>query len=315
LHENNLDLDQVARHDRDRADYIDLDMWRRKVPERSAPSVRGRQLARELRRLREAAGLTGEAAAVSLGWSSAKVSRIETARTPVAASDLPPLLALYGATGAEAERLEWMAQTARERGWWRIYADDLPSEYTTYIGLEAEASSVTYYLATVLPGLLQTEDYARAVLQSIILLPPGEVERRVQVRRTRQRRLDETDGTSLNLLAVLDESVLRRRVGGLEVMRDQLGHLVDLAGHPNIAIQVLPYSAGAHAATSGPFTILTVPHYRDTEIVYVELMGGGLFIEDEQEVYRYTLVIDDLRAAALDTAESIAFINKIITEL
>lgn len=284
------------------------------MPERSAPSVRGRQLARELRKLREAAGLTGEAAAARLGWSSAKVSRIETARTPIAVSDLHSLLSLYGATDTVAERLGWMAETARERGWWELYADDLPSEYTTLIGLEAEASSVTYYIATVLPGLLQTEDYARAVLKSIILLPPGEVERRVHVRRTRQGRLHETDGTPLNFSAILDESVLRRQVGGPEVMRDQLRHLVSLAGLPNIAIQVLPFSAGAHAATSGPFTILAVPYYGDTEIVHVELMGGGVFIEDEREVYRYTLVVNDLRTAALGTAESIAFINKIITE-
>jgi hypothetical protein len=227
---------------------------------------------------------------------------------PVADLDLRKLLDLYGTTPAQAERLERMAVTARERRWWEVYAGGLPLEYTTYIELETDASSVTYYSAIMLPGLLQTENYARAVMQSIVQLPPGEVERRVQVRRTRQGRLYQADSAPLNLVAVLDESVLRRQVGGTDVMQDQLKHLVDLAEFPNVAIQVLPFSTGAHAAASGPFTVLTVPDYQDAEIVHVELMGGGLFIEDEDEVYRYSLVINDLQAASLNGDESIEFI-------
>lgn len=285
------------------------------MPERAAPSVRAVQLGRELRRLREAAGLTGDAAAEPLRWSSAKVSRIENAHTPVTIPDLRKLLKLYGTAPTQAQRLEWMARTARERGWWESYADDLPREYTTYIELEAEASSVSYYGAVVLPGLLQTESYARAVTKSLILLPPAEVERRVRVGQTRQDRLHETSGVPLDLFAILDESVLRRQVGSPEVMRDQLRQLVNLAELPNIEIQILPYSAGAHPATAGPFRILTIPHYGYTDIVYVELMDGGVFIESEKGVYRYTLVINDLRAKSLDKHQSIAFIGEIAADL
>jgi transcriptional regulator with XRE-family HTH domain len=289
-------------------------MRRREVPERTSPSAWGRKLGEELRKLREAAGLTGDAVAARLGWSGAKVSRLEKAKSSVAIPDLRKLLALYGAPSAQAERLERMADAARERGWWEFYADDLPAGYRTYIELEADASSVTYYSAVMLPGLLQTENYARAVMQSIVMLPRGEVERRVQVRRTRQGRLHRTDAPPLKLVAILDESVLRRQVGGTDVMRDQLKYLVDLACLPNVAIQVLPFSAGAHAAASGPFMVLTVSD-QDVETVHVELMGGGVLVDDENEVYQYNEVIRSLRAAALNMDKSIEFINEIITDL
>jgi transcriptional regulator with XRE-family HTH domain len=284
------------------------------VAERPAPSVRARRLARELRRLREATELTGEAAATQLGWSSAKVSRLETARTPITVSDLRKLLNLYGASDAEADRLVDLARTSRERGWWENYVGEAPSEYGTYIGLEADASSISSFTAILVPGLLQTEDYARAMLKSLLLMPPREVERLVEVRRKRQDRIYRADKAPLMLRAVIDESALRRQIGGPDVLRDQLRHLVSTAAElDNVELQVLPYSAGAHPALDGTFTILSFP--RDPEIVTLEHLDSHLFVEGEKAVYRYTLVFNELVNKALSPVESAAFINQVITDL
>jgi transcriptional regulator with XRE-family HTH domain len=286
------------------------------VPERPAPSVRARQLARELRRLREAAQLTGEAAAARLGWSSAKVSRIETARTPITVSDLRKLLGLYGAIDTDADRLVDLARTSRERGWWDSYVGEAPSEFATFLGLEAEASSISSFNALVMPGLLQTEDYARAMLRSLLLMPPREVERLVEIRRIRQGRIYQADKTPLILHVVLDESTLRRQIGGPDVLRDQLKHLVSVATDlNNVKIQVLPYSAGAHPAVAGTFAILAFPRSGDLEIVSVELLDSHLFVEGEKEVYRYTLVFNELISSAFDSADSLTFIKQAIRDL
>jgi transcriptional regulator with XRE-family HTH domain len=283
------------------------------VPERLAPSVRARRLARELRRLREANELTGEAAAAQLGWSSAKVSRVETARTPITVSDLRKLLDLYGASETEADRLVDLARASRDRGWWENYVGEAPSEYGTYIGLEDDASSISSFTAILVPGLLQTEDYARAMLKSLLLMPPREVERLVEVRRKRQDRIYRADKAPLLLHAVLDESALRRQIGGLDVLRDQLRHLVSTAAElDNVELQVLPYSAGAHPAIDGTFTILSFP--RDPEIVTLENLDSHLFVEGEKAVYRYTLVFNELVAKALTPAESLSFIKQVIAD-
>lgn len=248
-----------------------------------------------------------------LGWSSAKVSRIETAHTPVTVADLRRLLELYRITGPEAERLESLARTARQRGWWAVYGETLRPEETTYIGLEAEATSLHCYDTVLLNGLLQTEAYTRALFKSAsIMLSPGQVERRVQIRRTRQLRLRESDRQPLNLSAVLDEAALRRHVGGPDVMRDQLLHLAEVSELPNVVLQVLPYSAGAHAAMAGAFAVFNFPHFKEPEVVYIELMSSELFIEDEKEVYQYTLALNDLRSKAFDPADSVAFIRQIV---
>jgi transcriptional regulator with XRE-family HTH domain len=286
------------------------------VPERPAPSVRARQLARELRRLREAAQLTGEATAARLNWSSAKVSRIETARTPITIPDLRRLLDLYGATDTDADRLEELARTSRERGWWNSYVGETPSEFATFLGFEAEASSVSSFNALVVPGLLQNEDYARAMLTSLLLMPPREVERLVQVRRIRQDRVYRAGKGPLILHAVLDESVLRRQIGGPDVLREQLKHLVNtMADLQNVELQVLPHSAGAHPAVTGSFSILSFPRSGDPEIVTVELLDSHLFIEGEKAVYRYSLVFNELITRALDPGDSLAFIKQVIKDL
>ena len=270
--------------------------------------MRARQLAAELRRLRDAATLTGEEAAARLGWSPSKISRIETGQTAASPADLRRLLDLYDVTGTARERLEVLGQSAGQRGWWDAYADTLGPEYTALIALEAEAESVRWYSPMLVPGLLQTEAYAREVVRSgLLIAPPGEIERRVQVKMTRQRALTKDGPPQLSV--VLDEAAVLRQVGSPEVVRDQLAHLTTMAGRPNIMIQVLPLAVGAHPATTGEFTILGFPELVAPDVVYLENMTSDLYVEREGEVYRYTLAFDRLRALALGPDESAALIT------
>jgi transcriptional regulator with XRE-family HTH domain len=278
------------------------------MAERRAPSVRSRQLAAELRRLRGEAALTGEEAAARLGWSPAKISRVETARTVVSPADLQLLLDLYEISGQHRDRLSELGRTARQRGWWDVYADMLGPEYATLIALEADAESVSWYAAQIVPGLLQTEEYAREIIRSTLLIsPPGEIERRVRVRMSRQRVL--TGDAPLRLAVILDEAVLRRVVGGAEVMRAQLRHLTQAAGWPNVDLRVLPSAAGAHPAVMGEFTILRFPEVVAPDVVYLENMTSNLYVEREAEVFRYTMAFDRLNTLAMGAEESVAFIS------
>lgn len=270
--------------------------------------MRARQLAAELRRLRDAATLTGEEAAARLGWSPSKISRIETGQTAASPADLRRLLDLYDVTGTARERLEVLGQSAGQRGWWDAYADTLGPEYTALIALEAEAESVRWYSPMLVPGLLQTEAYAREVVRSgLLIAPPGEIERRVQVKMTRQRALTKDGPPQLSV--VLDEAAVLRQVGSPEVVREQLAHLTTMAGRPNVTIQVLPLAVGAHPATTGEFTILGFPELVAPDVVYLENMTSDLYVEREGEVYRYTLAFDRLRGLALGPDESAALIT------
>jgi transcriptional regulator with XRE-family HTH domain len=270
--------------------------------------VRARQLAAELRRLRGAATLTGEEAAARLGWSPSKISRIETGQTAASLADLRRLLDMYDVTGTARERLEVLGQSAGQRGWWDAYADTLGPEYTALIALEAEAESVRWYSPMLVPGLLQTEAYAREVVRSgLLIAPPGEIERRVQVKMTRQRALTKDGPPQLSV--VLDEAAVLRQVGSPEVMREQLAHLTTMAGRPNVTIQVLPLAVGAHPATTGEFTILGFPELVAPDVVYLENMTSDLYVEREGEVFRYALAFDRLRALALGPDESAALIT------
>jgi transcriptional regulator with XRE-family HTH domain len=283
------------------------------VPERRVPSVRGRQLARELRGLRAGTGLTGEQVAAELGWSSAKVSRIETARTPITPSDLRRLLSVYEVPEAMAERLLNLARTARERGWWQAFADTLNANYPAYIGLEGDAAVMHCYQMSVINGLLQTERYARTIIETGGPYPHGEVERRLQIRLTRQQRLIGPD--ALNLWIVLDEATLRRKIGGREVMREQLLHLIDMAGKPNIDLQILPYDAGAHTGLTGSFIIFGFQHPEDPKVVVLETIVGNLIIEDAVQVFQHAQTFDELRGKALGVDESVGFLADIAGEL
>jgi transcriptional regulator with XRE-family HTH domain len=281
------------------------------MPDKRAPSVRARQLAAELRRLRDESGLTGEEAGERLGWSAAKISRIETARSTVTPADVARLLDLYEVSGQRRERLAELGRSAGERGWWDAYGDTLGPEYATLIALEAQAERVRWYAPQTVPGLLQTEEYAREVIRSAaVIMPPGEIERRVQVRMTRQRILDSDE--PLNLSVVLDEAALLRQIGGAKIMQGQLHHLVEAADKPNVELLVLSASVGAHPATSGEFTILAFPELSASDVVYLEHLTSDIYVEQEAQVFRYNLAYEGLRNLALDPGESRDLITGLI---
>jgi transcriptional regulator with XRE-family HTH domain len=272
--------------------------------------VRARQLAAELRRLREAETLTGEAVAARLRWSPSKVSRIETGRIAVSAADLRRLLDLYKVSGSLRKRLVELIRKASQRGWWDAYTDTTTEEYSTLIALESDAESERHFAPITVPGLLQTEEYALEITSASLLMPsPGEISRLSQVRMMRQKVL--TGGKPLKLHVVVDESVLQRQVGSPETMKGQLLHLVELAGRPNVTIQMLRLAAGPHLALSGVFTIVRFAEKSAVDVVYLQEMTSDLFIEDEKEVHRYGLAFDRLRELALGEEESVALIARI----
>jgi transcriptional regulator with XRE-family HTH domain len=285
------------------------------MPAERGPTVRRRRLAAELRRLRERAEMTLEQAASQVEWSVAKLSRVETARVGINLADLRYLLKIYDVTDERVEELVSLARRARMRGWWESYADTLPSDYASYIGLESEAASLRCFDALTLNGLLQTTDYAREVIRASLmaLSPPGEVERRVEVRTTRQRVLNR-ELNPLRLWTVIDEAVLRRLVGSAHVMKAQGDRLLELAALPNVTVQVLPTGVGAHPATTGTFSILEFPEPQDADVVYLETLTANIFVEDDAQAYRYALAFDHLRAMALGPEESKTFIAALSAE-
>lgn len=270
-----------------------------------SPTVRHKRLTAELRRLRAESGLTRDETASRLDWHPTKVTRIETGQwTRLNVRDVRDLLDVYGVTDdAHIEALVQLARDARQRGWWHSYGDVLPSEYSHFIGLEAEAASVRTYQQVLVPGLLQTEDYARAIVHAFRPhdLQEG-VDRRVAVRRERQRRV--LDEHVLELWAILGEGVVRQLVGDAVITARQLQFLVEASELPNVTIQVLPFGAGEHGAMVGAFEMLGFPQAVDPDVVYVENMASALFLEDPEEVARYAQVFDHLRAASLSPQAS-----------
>ncbi|MEU8194999.1 helix-turn-helix transcriptional regulator [Microbispora amethystogenes] len=269
------------------------------------PTVRRRRLAGELRRLRERKELTLEDAAERLGWSAAKVSRIETARVGITSPDLTRMLDLYELADDRRAGLHALARTARTRGWWDAYADSLPSDYSAYIQLEADAAFIRSYDGMIVHGLLQTDEYAREIIRAALMgmSSPAEVERRVEVRMTRQRLLLR-DESPLRFWTVVDEAALTRRVGSEAIMREQYARLLEFADRDNVTIQVLPFAKGAHPATAGTFALLEFRETHDPNVVYVEGTTSNLYVESDAEIYRYSLAFDHLRAMALDPDES-----------
>ncbi len=273
------------------------------------PTLRARRLALELLRRREAAGLTREEAARQLEWSTSTIFRIETGRSRPQPGNVRVLLELYGVTGPERDGLIRLAREARQPGWWHSFRDVLPNPYEVFIGLEAGAASIRNFEPVVVPGLLQTEEYARQMSRGGPReLDREDIERRVQVRMERQRILTREDRP--RLWAVLDEAVIRRTVGGPEVMREQLRHLIECAEQGKTTLQVVPFSAGAHAGTTGPFIILDFPEPTDPSVVYVETLAGDLYLEERADVDRYTLAFDRLLAAALHPDDSVRLVQQ-----
>ncbi|GAA1842892.1 helix-turn-helix domain-containing protein [Actinomadura bangladeshensis] len=277
----------------------------------TSPTVRRRQLGMELRQLREAVGLTGDQVTERLGWYGAKVSRIEKGRISVPWSDVMDLLDLYEVHDpATREALVQLAKAARQKEWWQPYSDMLSKNARTYIGLESAAESLRTYQPSSVPGLLQTPDYARAIITRAgpLTLGEDEIGRRLSLRLKRQAVITEAGG--LRLWAVLDEAALYREIGGLDVMHEQLMHLVEMAHHPGVDIQVMPFSAGPHASLSGMIGVFTFPG-PDPDVAYVDSVSGTLFLERAADVQATTTAFQHLSATALSPAASVDLIKAI----
>ncbi|HEX5740756.1 MAG TPA: helix-turn-helix transcriptional regulator [Pilimelia sp.] len=277
---------------------------------RPSPTIRRRRLGLELRRYRETAGVTIDAAAAYLGCSASKISRIETGHNSATPRDVARLLECYGVPRHEATELVEIARQARQKGWWHPYSAVLTG---AYVGLEAAASAVRAYEQQVVPGLLQTPEYAHAMIRAARPdISADEVERRVRVRLGRQSLLTQDD--PISFLVVLDEAVVSRPVGGDAVMRSQLDRLRAAAGLPHVTIQLLPFAVGGHAGMDGTFAILTFPESSDPDVVYAENATGGLFLEKSEELRKYHLIFAEICAAALTPEETVARLGKLAEE-
>jgi transcriptional regulator with XRE-family HTH domain len=280
------------------------------VAPRPSPAARRRRLAAALRQMRESRNLSCADAGRAVGWSESKVSRIETGRVGIRQPDLERLLDLYNVAGPERAALLALRRQATHRGWWHSYADALPGWFEDFVGLEDGAKSKLTYDNQLVPGLMQTGDYAAAVTRAARpWADDDEVERQLAARTTRQALLTTAD--PLQVWAVLDEAVLRRRVGGPATMRAQLHRLRELAAFPNVTLQVLPFDAGAHASMGTSFALLQFPEPADSAIVYIEDHTSSQYLETPADIERYTLVFDHLRASALSPARSAEFIAQV----
>jgi len=279
-----------------------------------SPTVRRKRLGIELRRLREHAELTCEDVGQRLECSGTRISRMETGRISVRPGDVRELLEVYGVSGAEADSLVQLAREARRKGWWHTYGRVLPTWFEAYIGLESEAVRLHDFQSLVIPGLLQTEDYARAVLRAGPHAgSSAEIDRQVALRMERQKILSQAEPP--DVWVVLSESVLRVHVGGPAIMRAQLRRLAGVAERPNITLQVLPLATVAHVHPVSPFTMLEFPNTADPAVVYLEHLTGSLFLENEDEVRRYRVIFDHLRAESLGTGESADLIAQVEADL
>jgi transcriptional regulator with XRE-family HTH domain len=280
------------------------------VNQHRSPTIRRRRLGVELRRHREAAGVTIDVVADRIGCSTSKVSRIETGHTTASPSDVQDKLDIYGVGEAIKAELAQIAREARLKGWWHPYSTVLTG---AYVGLEAAARAVRTYEQQVIPGLLQSEEYAIAMIRAARLGDSDEeIEQRVRVRMGRQSLLTTDD--PIDLRAVLDEAVVRRPVGGHAVMIDQLNRLIEAARLPNVTLQILPFEVGAHAGMDGTFAILEFEEERDANVVFTDNATGGLFMEKTEELQKYTAIFETIRATALPPEESIEMIELLVEE-
>jgi transcriptional regulator with XRE-family HTH domain len=268
------------------------------------PTVLRIALGAQLRQLREASNITAGQAAEAIRATVSKISRLERGRTAARPRDVADLLTLYGVTDeAEREKLLALTRAAGARAWWQPYSDVLPRWLELYIGLEEAASVIRTYQVQFVHGLMQTEDYARAVvLIANAQAPAEEVERRVNLRMERQKLL--TRPGAPELWAVLDEAALRRSPDGPEVMRGQLQHLLELTDLPNVTLQIVPFIVGPHAAAGGPFTILRFPEPDLPDVVYLEQLNSALYLDQRDDVTDYMAVMDRLCIQAATGADS-----------
>jgi transcriptional regulator with XRE-family HTH domain len=275
--------------------------------------VRLRRLSAQLRELRESAGMTQEDVSERTGKDRSTLYRLETAQQRPQKSTLMQLLDLYGVAEPRRSELLTLLREAGQRGWMQPYRSELPEVYSDYIGFEDQARAISNYESLFVPGLLQTEAYARAQLRGTLpTASDGEIENRVAARMERQSILLKDDAPKL--WAIMDEAALRRLVGGHDVMQQQIARLLEARSIPNVTIQVIPYGAGAHPGMDGSFVILDFPDPDDPSIVYVESAAGGLFLEQDPEIRRYILMFEHLRAAASGLDATAALLEAIVSE-
>jgi transcriptional regulator with XRE-family HTH domain len=280
---------------------------------RQTPTVRLRRLAAELRSLRSSSGLTRDEVVERTGINAVTMYRIEHARVRPQTRTLRTLLDLYGVDKEQQADLVALLRDARERGWLHAYQSELPEQYMNFIGFEGEARSSWNYESLFVPGLLQTADYALAVIRGgFPTASREEIERRVEVRMERQEVL--RNDNPLELWGIVDEAALRRQIGGPAVMRAQLRHLSEAAELPNVTFQVIPFDVGAHAGMPGSFVFLQFAEAAIPDVIYVDSMAGELFLEEEGDVRRYKLVFEHLRAVAASPDASRSLIASIATE-
>jgi len=266
----------------------------------------------QLRKLRESCNITREAAGEAIRGSHAKISRLELGRTGFKERDIRDLLTLYGVTDLdEREAFLDLARRANEPGWWHRYSDLLPQWFGTYLGLEQAASKIRTYEAHLVPGLLQTPDYARAVLA--LGSDDADTDRRVTVRRRRQDILLRADPPIV--WAVIDEAALHRPVGGSRVHLEQVEHLIESSDLPNVTVQVLPYSAGEHAAAGSSFSILRFAEAELPDVVYLEHLTSALYLDRSQDLALYRSVMDRLSVQAMAPDASVEWLKNFATRL
>jgi transcriptional regulator with XRE-family HTH domain len=283
-----------------------------------SPLVQRRRLRAELRKARQATDppLTQEQVAHEMDWSLSKVIRIESASSGISANDLKALLRLYGVEDSgQVDSLLALARVARERSWWSAYRDVAPSSLLQLIEYESAASVVRQFETTFIPGILQTEDYARAVIQDYYDERPGSDRLRalVELRIRREDLFDADNRPSFQFM--LDEAVIRRLVGGSSVMRNQLRRLIEVADKPNVTVEVIPFSAGLHPGMNGPFEIIEFADPSDSDIVFLESPRGDIVSDDPEETLKYREAFEGLAKAALGPRDSLARIAKIADEM
>lgn len=283
-------------------------------PRRPTPTLRLRRLAAELRRLRSQAGLTREEVAERTRINEATLYRIEAARARPQARTLLALLDLYGVSEELRDELVALSRQAGEQSWLQSFPTELPEPYPTYISFEGEAKSLLNYECLFVPGLLQTEDYARAALQrGNANATEEEIDRLLEARLGRQAVL--TRDPPLRLWAIVDEAALHRPVGSREVMKAQLGRLAEAASLPHVTVQALPYDVGGHPGMAGSFVILRFGEPATSDVVYIESQAGDLFLESETDLSRFNAIFEHLRALALPPDASVSLIQAIAREL
>ena len=278
------------------------------------PTVRRMLVGAQLRRLRTDMGLSREEAAEAIRASEWKIHRLENGQVGFKERDLVDLLALYGVTDPdEIDELLTMAREANTPGWWQHYGDVLPQWFRTYVDLESAAALIRTYEGQFIPGLLQTDDYMRAVIHDTNLESSEEMGRRVRLRMARQTLL--TREHPPRLWAVVDEAALRRPVGGREVMRGQVERLLDATKLPNVTLQILPFAAGAHSAMVGAFSILRFADRELPDVVYLEHLTNAIYLDKRDEVERYLDVMELLCVQSEPPAKTVELLDRILNQL